>query len=648
MNRSRGNFRIVLLCLLALTVVVAFVSMRPPKRGAKATAPRRTQTAARVATPTPTPAATPTPAPSPTPEEFGRHAIAFRRSGAPATQTIARFGDGIGERTDDSGTIARRDGAVSLEIVDIPTSLTLARFATTPQRARIDVPEPIRVVGRVLDDSAKPASAATLRLGHGPRELAADRHRRRTHSKVTRAPNEDTPWGVAMPESSSLWTELDVSGSGDFESSWIVADAPPQLVAFDAEGRVAVADVALPRDLAPRSDVRAELRLAPPTGLDIEVEFPPDMDPFPIAIGFADAELDPDRAEESALILSALDAANPDLARFAIGQGNVFVAGPGVRRIAPLPPMRRATIVARGATSALLPKRDIEIPFGEIVHLRFERRELFPVVERRVRFEGRLALQGTGVPVNDAVVVAGWFGGKLETTTDADGRFAFAAMPADQELRFLVQAYDDAQPPRWSHAMEKNFDALADDPTVVAWEIPGLWWLTVDGVESTEGQPPLVSLEVQDASGLWQPWRGVADFYFAENAVEIELPEPNAWRAVVQQSDFVFRCSDEATLGGDAIEANVALRDAEGLRETATIVVRRRDGTPAFGAPVFLTPQYPGARPVEIVANREGEVVLGPLNIDRVGVRLDGESEAFEGVVDLTAGMAEIRLEVPR
>lgn len=602
--------------------------------------------------PTPQPTAAPTPAasptPAPTPEVFDRHAAVFRRSGRPAEQVLARFGDGHEEATGADGTFAKRGDSLSLDVVDIPTSLVLARFDAAPARARIELPEPVRIAGRVLDESGQPAAGASLRLGHGPRELAADRHRRRTHSQVMRAPNEDTPWGLEMPPSSSLWSDVDVASSGAFESPWFLAGEIPQLVAFDPRGRCAVVDVALPRDLVPRSVLGTDVRLSPPTGIEVEIDFPSDQPPFSVALGFLDAEIDADHAQEAALLLSAADAIDPGVARFAIGHGNVFVDRPGARLFAPLPPMRRAVLVARGATSALVPQREIEIPFGQVTYVRFERHEIFPTIARRSRFEGNLFLQGTAEPVAGATIVASWFGGKRETSTDAGGGFAFDALPADQELRFYLQAYDAADPPRWSHSRTEDLDGLSEDPTRVTWEIPGLYWMRVKGVPQMEGALPLVSLERSLDLRTWEPWRGTADFYFEGNAVEIEIPEPGFWRAIVQQSDFVFRRSDDVEFGKGVVEADARFSDADGVREKATIVVRRADGTAASGIAGFATPQRPGAQPVEVRANALGEIVIGPLNEDRVGLRIDGEREAFEGVVDVSGESAEVTLGDPK
>lgn len=591
------------------------------------------------ASPTPTPPAA-TPGPLLTPAIVEHYEVVWRRSGEPVTDVVARVAaaGADGREVLLHGKPLPPDffANATVRFHDLATSLALATFTAPPRTARLRLPEPIRLVGTIHDDANRPASLASVRLGQGDLELPGDRFRRITHSELRRAPDEDAPWGIPLKPTPTHWATVPVDRDANFQTGWFVADRAPKLFVWDSDGRVHIEEVAFPATLRPREDLRLDVRLLPPTGLEIEIDYPPGHEGFPIAIGLATATPAPQWLDHSAFVLSVLDVMHTDVGRFATGHGNVFVTRSGARRFAPMPVLQSATLVARGATTALVPQREIAIPFGTITRVRFSREELFPEVRRWVRLEGRVQLEETGRPVPGARLVASWLAERHETETDADGRFVFPRVAADQELVLYLEAYDEQDTPRWSHSATRDFDGLADDPTVLEWEIPGMYWMQLLGTESRDREIPYVTLlRLDNETGEFAPFTGNAEYYLPPGFVEIELPAPGTWKALAQVSDFVMAESEIAHFDEFGEDQVVRLLAPTGITDRAQVRVMTPRGTPAAGVTAYLVAPFPGLRRIEFTTDRSGAFTFGPYNIPSIGIRIESTLGHYEGYLDM-------------
>jgi hypothetical protein len=643
----------VVLGLVAGAVVLALLAWLLLARDAAGpAAPPPTPIAATPDLPVPSFSLVPTPTPTPAPVERVR--VEWRRTGAPVTGVLARAYEGDALRDE-----RRLDGEpipgpwfdnVSVEFYDEPTSLLLAVVPMAPPGGRLPLPEPVRVRGTLVDDDGDPALTAFLRLGHGETEFPSDRFRRLTHSQVIKAPDEDAPWGLALRPTPARWHTIHVGDDGGFSTPWFVADGAPQFFAWDNQGRSLVHAVDVARGTPPRSELTADLRMMAPTGLEVTVDFPPGETGFPIALGIKDAELDPAHAPWSAQIMGVLDIMNADVGRFATSHGNVHVTGTEPRRFAPLPAFTRLTLVARGATTALVPEREIAIRPGEITRVHFERDELFPTVRRWARLEGVVKLEETGRPVPDAQLVATWLNERAEAVSDADGRFAFPRVAADQELVVYLEAYDAEEKPRWSHTATRDFDGLAGDPAFVEWEIPGMYWMILEDAPTLpDGEIPYIVMQRYDEEkAAFETWGGNVEYYFPPGVVEIELARPGTWRALVGLSDFVLTETEVVHYDEFGEDQRARVMPPTGVRDAVTIEVIAPDGSRPAGLMVMAAGPYPSLRPVEFTTDANGRFTLGPANVSTIEVRIEDDVAGwFGGAVDIGSGSGVIRLAPP-
>ena len=337
--------------------------------------------------------------------------------------------------------------------------LAAACTAGTPHGGAPRVAEAVRVYGAIA--GAAPGAKVTVRIGWGAREAATARHYR-TLGLQPPAAAPNGPDGVALPPSPSRWQTARVAGNR-FDTRGVGAGGDVQVVAFDDDGRSAVVDVPLPAALATGSTIDAgTIELRPRAALDVAVTLPAADVPIAISVGVAGAEPAADD-DDLGRYLSALDQIDPRLFRLFVLGGGWALGYDGSGRLGALPPissvelvlqelhggggLRRRLSLAPGGTASLL------VGFDEIDGSR---------APETGTLAGRVVLEVQRQPVAGATVVVSDFPRRLETVTDAEGRFHVDGVRGDRPLVVFVDA---SRARRTGHAASHVFRWV--DPSLV-------------------------------------------------------------------------------------------------------------------------------------------------------------------------------------
>lgn len=359
--------------------------------------------------------------------------LEWLHSGRPASSLRVQFDGGTAiVRSSANGTIEVPEGAKTIRVVDPKTKLRLVDDAAIGDAAILRVPEPIRVRGTA--GSAK--RPVRVRVGHGPRGAALTRFQREIGSLV----EQRSTWsriGVPLSASPLRWEAADVRGRR-FTTRWMLADPPPVLAAFDADGGAATREVKVPANVRPRATVDAgAIVLAPPSILDVSVALPPGDATADLQLHVVGGAVS-DR-DDAAHDLAALDQRDRRLfATLALGDPYI-VAKDGRARLRLPAWLSSVQVVLRESFGRGRIERQIALAPGNIARLDARYEDLGAMTAARA-VGGLVSLAKTGGVAAGATVVLSDGPLRRETTTDAAGRFRFENVTAAPPLTFFVDA----------------------------------------------------------------------------------------------------------------------------------------------------------------------------------------------------------------
>lgn len=361
--------------------------------------------------------------------------LRYERSDTAAAGLRVRITDGKTRRaslavSDARGEIVVRAASPELRVEDPVARVVLVERAL-PIAGVVQVPAAIRVHG------AAPPGVKRIRVGSGARVSAGDRWSA-THDARPLGAAEELPFGITLPPSAQSWTSVEVRG-GRFTSGWIAASAAPQLVAVDGKGRVAIAEVKLPDQLAPHATVEAgPLALEEVTSLDVHVAAPgAPRASFWLAV--ADATFAADTRDAIARHLSVLDQLDPEAFSLLVLGLPRAVRTDGTLRLARLP--RFATLdvhVADPFSSAGAAQR-VSLTPGATAHVKLTIDQYAGRSKERRAFTGKLVVEG-GAPVANATLVLNDYPDRVETKTDTIGSFRLEGVRFDRPATLFVDA----------------------------------------------------------------------------------------------------------------------------------------------------------------------------------------------------------------
>lgn len=359
--------------------------------------------------------------------------LQWMHSGAPATALrVQTNASRESLRVDAGGGVVIPAEAKTIRIVDPHSALTLLDATIVADAATLRVPEPVRVSGTI----SGARGAITVRAGDGLRDRALLRFQRAVGALIEERPAYAAV-DVPLLPSPMRWNTAVVTGRR-FVTRWMLADPPPQLVAFDASGASAIRQIAVPPGLRPRTTIDAgTIALAAPSTLDVHVALPPGDVATNLELLVTGGEI-VDR-DASSLALSALD--QIDRRAFALlALSDVWHLERDGRARLLLPPWLTSVRVAvRESFGRGMIERDVPLPPGGVArfHVRYD--ELGSTVAPRT-VAGVVTLENSDRPAAGATVVLSDGALRRETRSDAAGRFRFENVTTVPPLTFFVDA----------------------------------------------------------------------------------------------------------------------------------------------------------------------------------------------------------------
>lgn len=348
------------------------------------------------------------------------------------------------------GTITVPPASATLRVSDPEAGGVVLYEGGIPADGVVRVAEAIRLSGSI----AGGGDGVRVRIGDGPREHCLERAYRALGRSAPPSISTSAA-GVPLPPSPPRWHTASVDGTA-FESGWIAASTEPQLVAFDAGGRVAVRDVVLPGNLLPRATIdTGQTVLETRAGLDVDVTLPRGDLPVALELHLNEAVLDPGAGEDVGRYLSALDQIDPRLFRWIVIKGGLTLSHAGQARLRALPPFASVTVVLREPHSGASTTRTAVLTRGATSSLRLAFDDFGRRTEQTRTFRGRVVLEVGKKPLARATVVVSDFPNRRETVTDFEGRFHVDGIRADRPVTVFVDA--SRRRARDGHALSQVF-----------------------------------------------------------------------------------------------------------------------------------------------------------------------------------------------
>lgn len=374
----------------------------------------------------------------------------FAITGAPAGDLAVRTGppgDVVQGITDSRGQVdfALRPGR--LHVVDTQTGTVLAdRYLTDPP-ARVRVPLPLRLRGRLVGFDDDP-TATEVHFGYGERLPVADYQRRRHDLPLTPQPGENRSHGLDLPDLPADWREVRPGTDGGFTSGWLPVTGPVEVIARHRDGRTAMVTYEPDGDVEARATRTLDpLHVQFGARLTVEVE-EPDSD-LPLALMLGISELAPGDGDsgETARRLALLNRVDRDLGRLLSSPLEHPLSLDGETRLVGLPPLDKLRLYVTGPTPGIAAEREIEVPRSGTIRLRFTQKELLGDPAARTGFSG-IARYADGSPAAGATVVYSSYPHRFETQADEHGQFTFDNVPSERRGVVLIDDDNpDAAPP---------------------------------------------------------------------------------------------------------------------------------------------------------------------------------------------------------
>jgi hypothetical protein len=550
--------------------------------------------------------------------------------------------------TDSAGLVNADFGPNWLLVRDPRRNVVLVeRASIAPNQHELRVPEPIRVRGTFV--TTGDVARVKVRVGFGDRVPAVERRRANVHDPFVRPGDENRPFGITLPLSPLVWTDATTAGApsgASFESGWIAARAP-QVVAFDPEGRIAVADVVVPAHVTPGTTVEAgALSLSGPAALNIRMEIPASDLPLGFMLDIATAAADPATAAGTARVISVLDQVNPPLFDLLTRRAR-YPLSSGLNSLAPFPALRGLKIAVLDSSAGVRMERSAAMPAAGVATLDFDSAELSPHYRQAAtKVVGRVVLAGSSKPVGRAKVVFSDFPERRETVTNDDGAFEFTDVHNDRPVTIFVDSRASAIPAGYdaTHVF-RGVDARGP----LNLEIPQPPYLaglnpTVqddDNCTADDQYPSLAGYITDQGVEHWAPI-GIYNVNPQTLQATVSVPVTGYWNFRLALYPFWV------ALGGAQFnQANqqqtVQLGRPQGL-QTVTLQFFNPNNSLSIGTAVYFASFTEDPDPVEFDTDNNGVIRLHCVNMSPIYVYVDIGPGYYDGNVNLTGAYKAVTL----
>jgi hypothetical protein len=615
----------------------------------------------------------------------GRIRLIYAVSGKPAAGVAVqanRDGKSVQYTSDSAGRIAAQVASGLVFITDPKTGTVLLSRSFSAEPTVIEVGIPIKVTGQVTGFGSDPGKIE-IDCAYGDRMPVSDYER--TVQKLDLRPraNQDTVHGMALPQlpGKSLRTHPDTAGR--FTTGWFAAMEAPELLVFGGpDGRTGAKTVKLPRNLRPGATVSAG-SIAPSFGatLEIKVNAPKTGLPLGLVMGVESLTPAASAKTQAAELLSTIHRRDVNLSQFLLKRRTIPLNFEGVTTLTGLPPIESLKLAFNGPTVGIRAERTVKIPQSGVVRIELPEEELLGKRQPRVPYSGVLRFAGGAGPVAGAKVVYSSYPDKFETTTGADGRFQFGAVPANRPGILFVDAPNPGGAPPFDRlTISKPVAAIAPAAAAQQQEVE----IPKPHANAVQIPPPLEKVQPRAALGagllgdfnykfnnckqgysqadlefsngpVVTIWKDVGEDQIGPiNAVwgkavvnedgsgfmQINFPEPGTYDVFFELTPFVF-----SVLSGDVITqpAQNLFFPTPANFEVVPIQVIGKDKNPA---PINLDVTFgvfsPDLDPFDMVTDANGQMVLGCVTLapqtelQYLGVHVDDPvSGYFDGELPL-------------
>lgn len=549
--------------------------------------------------------------------------LVWLHTGARVTGVTATLVDISGQRLSTvdvrDGRIAVPHGAASVRVVDRAHDGIVLLDQPLGDASAIRVPEAIRVRGRLTGAHA----GTTIRIGSGERVDAAERHTTDHGKQWMRHDADRTAFGLAIPRSSRWWSTSRSHGDR-FESGWIAAATPPQLVVFDGDVHGAAVDVPLPDDLSHGATVDAgAVPLTLLHAIDLNVSVPDGRLPAALMINLVKPVVEPARSDDVARWLSVLDQFNPALFEHFVLRAPLFVPSSGRLHLVGLPPLQTLDVLVLDVDSRKSLNRTVRFdgPGSSAVHVdaaNFALARTGP----RVTARGHVVSPIDRRPVAGARVVLADIRERYETTTGPDGQFAFDHVFADRPATIFVELPAGGGNTRVRSHIFRTVDLSRPMQLEMPWrpvltrhsrpQLPQIGCET----PTNDGQYPQLAGFV-NTIGAWRSVRIVAEYQ--DRVFDLVPSVDGTWTFYYFVTNFFgYRGGAENVQANQPIrvQVNTPIHDTTLLQ--SRISFTSEGGGTARNLTVLIPSELPDLSPYEAVTDDDDEIVLNCLNVSPI------------------------------
>lgn len=578
----------------------------------------------------------------------GTYDFVWLHGGAPVSGVEVTLADARGRTLASGplqdGTIRTPQPAASVRVVDPVHGGVVLLEQPLAGSGSIRVPEAIRLRLRV--EGAR--SDTVVRIGSGPRAAPAERYAGEHGKQWMRHESDREAFGIALPPSASRWEGAERTAQELFNSGWIAAAAAPQIVAVDAAASLtAVTEVPLPAAIAHGATVDGgTIRLQPSRTIDLEVAIPNGELPPAVMITLSDPSIDAARRDEAGRAISVLDQIDRRVFEHLILRAPIFLPHSGRLHLAGLP-FDAVTIgvldTDRGGRASRTVRLDggapatVSVAATDLVGLRGPRRAL-----------GGQVVTADRQPLASARVVLSDVPERFETTTDAQGHFAFPSVLADRPVTLFVEPpalAAAASPPRIFRGVDPSEPiTLALPRSAGPLPRPAAVGLACGRNDPTSNdQYPSIAGQL---NGQWTEATILAANWDTKEFL-IRTDAEGPWTFFEYDTPFVGYFSQPTLLRAHTQTWIRVDQPFDNTRDQIVFLFFRPNHAPAGDTTITFPSLLPDPDPIELTTNTQGLLTLNCVNASplAVFVRTPAGNLCFDGDVNLTVPVTNVTLQ---
>jgi len=551
-----------------------------------------------------------------------------------------------------NGRIRAPQPAASVRVVDPAHDGVVLLEQPLANARSIRVPEAIRVRFRV--DGARPDTV--VRVGSGPRVAPAERYTIEHGKQWMRHDGDGEAFGVPVAPSASRWRAAARTAQDLFDSGWIPATAAPQVVALDTTANlVSVSEVALPSPIAHGATLDGgTVTLQPSRTIDLEVAVARGELPPALMVALIEPSIDAARRDEIGRATSVLDQIDERVFEHVLLRAPIYVPSSGHLRLAGLPPLDGLTVavldVDRGTRVTRAVRFTSDTPVAAVsLDL------AGPRGPRRV-VRGRVVAANLR-PIAAARVVLSDVPDRFETTTDANGEFAFPSVQADRYVTLFVDppasaaAVSTAQIFRAIDSTQPMMLALPHPATLLA-VTPGPPGASAPGAPQITfqcGQVPTSNEQYPSVAGQLNSQWAVARILQEDWAHGQFIVMPSAtgnWIFYMFETPFVgFRSQEYFIREGDAVKVDVNIPFNKVLDQVRLRFVNQ-NLFPITHTTISFPSLLPDPDPIELDTDGDGNIYLNCVNASPIAAYVHtADGWCYDGDLNLTSPFMQVVLQ---